>query len=80
MTVKRPTADQLRAIAADLGMSMSDADLASYLGIMQANFAAYDVVAAMPDYLPMVKYPRAPGYKPESLSGHFRPDYKVFEA
>ena len=44
MTVKRPTADQLRAIAADLGMSMSDVDLASYLGIMQANFAAYDVV------------------------------------
>jgi amidase len=75
MTVKRPTADQLRAIAADLGMSMSDADLASYLGIMQANFAAYDVVAAMPDYLPMVKYPRAPGYKPEGEENKYNAWY-----
>jgi amidase len=75
MTVKRPTADQLRAIAADLGMSMSDADLASYFGIMQANFAAYDVVAAMPDYLPMVKYPRAPGYKPEGEENKYNAWY-----
>ena len=75
MTVKRPTADQLRAVAADLGMSMSDADLASYLGIMQANFAAYDVVAAMPDYLPTVKYPRAPGYKPEGEENKYNAWY-----
>jgi amidase len=46
-------------------MAMSDADIASYLAIMQSNFAAYDVIAAMPDYLPTVKYPRTPGYKPE---------------
>jgi amidase len=75
MTVKRPTADQLRAIAADLGMSMSDDDLASYLGIMQANFAAYDVVAAMPDYVPTVKYPRAPGYKPEGEENKYNAWY-----
>jgi amidase len=75
MTVKRPTADQLRAVAADLGMSMSDADLASYLGIMQANFAAYDIVAAMPDYLPTVKYPRAPGYKPEGEENKYNAWY-----
>jgi amidase len=65
MTVNRPTAEQLHAVAKDLGMSMSDADIASYLAIMQPNFAAYDAVAAMPDYLPTVKYPRTPGYKPE---------------
>jgi amidase len=65
MTVKRPTPEQLRAVAEDLGMTMSDADIASYQRIMQPNFAAYDVVAAMPDYLPTVKYPRTPGYKPE---------------
>jgi amidase len=65
VTVKRPTAEILRAVAEDLGMSVPDADIASYLAIMQANFAAYDVVAAMPDNLPMVKYPRTPGYKPE---------------
>ena len=65
MTVKRPIAEQLHAVAKDLGMTMSDADIASYLAIMQPNFAAYDAVAAMPDYLPTVKYPRTPGYKPE---------------
>jgi amidase len=65
MSVKRPTTEQLRAVAEDLGMSMSDADLASYLAIMQPNFTAYDAVNAMPHYLPDVKYPRTPGYKPE---------------
>jgi amidase len=65
MSVKRPSAEQLHSVAADLGMTMSDADIASYLAILQPNFAAYDVVDAMPDYLPTVKYPRTPGYKPE---------------
>ena len=65
MTVKRPTAEQLRTIAAELGMSISEVDIASYLSLMQPNFAAYDAVAAMPDYLPTVKYPRTPGYRPE---------------
>ena len=65
MTVKRPLPEQLRAVAEDLGMTMSDADIASYLAIMQPNFAAYDALEALPDYLPAVKYPRTPGYKPE---------------
>ena len=29
MTVKRPIAEQLHAVAKDLGMTMSDADIAS---------------------------------------------------
>lgn len=65
MSVKRPSAEQMHAVAADLGMTVSDADIASYLAILQPNFAAYDVVDAMPDYLPTVKYPRTPGYRPE---------------
>ncbi len=75
MTVKRPTVEQLRAVAKELGMSMSDADLASYLAIMQANFAAYDVIAAMPDHLPTVKYPRTPGYKPEGEENKYNAWY-----
>ena len=65
MSVKRPSAEQMHAVAADLGMTVSDADIASYLAILQPNFAAYDLVDAMPDYLPTVKYPRTPGYRPE---------------
>ena len=75
MTVNRPTVEQLHAVAKDLGMSMSDADIASYLAIMQPNFAAYDAVAAMPDYLPTVKYPRTPGYKPEGEENKYNAWY-----
>jgi amidase len=75
MTVQRPTIEQLRAVAEDLGMSMSDADLASYLAILQPNFAAYDAVNAMPDYLPTVKYPRTPGYRPEGEENKYNAWY-----
>jgi amidase len=75
MSVKRPTAEQLHAVAADLGMTMSDADIASYLAILQPNFAAYDVVAATPDYVPAVKYPRTPGYKPEGEENKYNAWY-----
>ncbi len=31
---------------------------------MRPSVAAYNVVDAMPDNLPRVKYPRTPGYRP----------------
>ena len=65
MAVRRPTLDQLRSVAKDLGMHMGEEELKSYDELMQANYAAYDAVEAMPDYLPAVKYPRTPGYRPE---------------
>ena len=65
MAVRRPTLDQLRSVAEDLGMHMGDEELKSYDALMQANYAAYDVVDAMADYVPAVKYPRLPGYRPE---------------
>jgi amidase len=65
MGVTRPNLEQLRAIAEDLGMHMSEADLKSYDSLMQGNYAAYDLIDAMPDFLPQVKYPRTPGYRPE---------------
>lgn len=65
MPVKSPTPAQLREIVSELGMSMTDADIDSYLALMAPNFEAYNAIDAMPDYLPEVKYPRAPGYKPE---------------
>src|SRR3954468_17950572 len=65
MAVRRPTLDQLRSVAEDLGMHMGDEELKSYDALMQANFAAYEAVDAMPDYIPAVKYPRTPGYHPE---------------
>jgi amidase len=75
MTVKRPNLNQLRAVAEDLGMNMSDADLESYNALLQGNFAAYDLIEAMPDYLPEVRYPRTPGYRPEGEENKYNAWY-----
>jgi amidase len=75
MAVRRPTLDQLRGVAEDLGMHMGEEELKSYDALMQANYAAYDAVDAMPDYVPAVKYPRTPGYRPEGDENKFNAWY-----
>src|ERR1700739_1620440 len=75
MAVRRPTLEQLRGVAEDLGMHMSDEELKSYDTLMQANYAAYDAVDAMPDYVPAVKYPRTPGYRPEGEENKYNAWY-----
>jgi amidase len=64
MAVQVPTPDQMREVASDIGMSFTDADLKSFIDLMRPSVAAYNVVDAMPDNLPVVKYPRTPGYRP----------------
>ena len=64
MAVQVPTEEQLREVAADVGLSLTDADVKSYIDLMRGSVAAYNVVDAMPDNLPRVKYPRTPGYRP----------------
>jgi amidase len=63
-TVKRPTLDQMSKIAASLHMSMSEQEIAEYLDVLEGTFQAYDRVNQLPDYLPPVRYPRTPGYRP----------------
>ena len=62
--VKRPTHQQLKKIVESLHMSMSDAEVAEYLEVVDGTLAAYDKLASMPDYLPQVRYPRTPGHRP----------------
>jgi amidase len=64
MAVQLPTPEQLRAAAGDVGLSLTDTDVESYIGLMTASAAAYNVVDAMPDDLPEVKYARTPGKFP----------------
>lgn len=64
MPVQLPTPDQLKEIAEEMGLSVTDADVASYLGLMAGNVEGYNVVDSMPDNLPQVKYPRTPGFRP----------------
>jgi len=64
MPVSKPTHDQLREIAEEMGLSLTDDDVKSFMGLMQSSIDGYNVVDAMPDNLPAVKYPRTPGYRP----------------
>jgi amidase len=64
LTVKTPTIEQLQDVAADLGMTFSDEDLAEHLAALAPSFAAYNIVDRMADEKPPVTYPRLPGYRP----------------
>jgi amidase len=64
MTVQRPTHAQMKTVVAELGMNMSDARVQEFLDVMQGTLDAYDVVDALPDFLPPVLYPRTSGYRP----------------
>ena len=64
-SVKLPTPSELVAVAKQLGMTLSDGDVAFFLETMAGSVAAYGLLEGMADNLPPVKYPRAPGYRPE---------------
>src|SRR6266571_4118097 len=64
MAVQVPTPDQIKAAATEVGLSLTDADIQSYIELIKPNIHAYNVVDAMPDYLPVVRYPRTPGSFP----------------
>jgi amidase len=59
-SVKRPSLAQMREIASSLHLSMSEAEIAEYLQVLEPTFQAYDRVQQLPDNLPPVKYPRTP--------------------
>ena len=64
MAVQVPTPSQLRAAADEIGLSLTDADVASFIELIRPSIGAYNVVDAMPDNLPEVRYPRTPGRRP----------------
>jgi amidase len=63
-TVRRPTLEQMHDIVDSLHFSMSEAEIAEYLDVLEGTFQSYDRVNQLPDYLPPVRYPRTPGYRP----------------
>ena len=64
MAVNRPTVAQLQEVARSLGIHLSDEHAATYHAMLQPGFDAYDLIDALPDFLPQVTYPRTPGYRP----------------
>jgi len=63
-TVKVPSLEQLREVAAELGFTFDDADLAAHHRALLPGFDAYNRLDRMPDELPPVGYPRLPGRRP----------------
>ena len=64
MPVTLPTPDQLKRIAEEMNLALTDSDVASFLALMKPSIDGYNVVDQLPDNLPPVKYPRTPGYRP----------------
>jgi amidase len=64
MAVPYPSPEQVKEAAVEVGLSLTEDDVKSYIGLMKGMVDAYNVVDHMPDYLPAVKYPRTPGYFP----------------
>ena len=74
-SAKLPTPDELKAVGRQLGMTLSDADVAFFLETMGGSVAAYHAVEAMADPMPPVKYPRTPGYRPEGAENKYNAWY-----
>src|SRR5690349_22620035 len=66
MSVPVPSPEQWRSVAKQCGLSLSDADIASFGGLLAGLVQAYDLVDGLPDELPPVKYPRTSGTKPSA--------------
>lgn len=64
MAVRRPTIEQVRELAASFGMTMSAAEAETYRRLMTGAFDNYDVVDALADPVPAIRYPRTPGHRP----------------
>jgi amidase len=64
MSVPYPTPEQLKEAASVMGLSLTEDDVRSYLGLIKPMVDAYNVVDSMPDELPAVRYARTPGYFP----------------
>ena len=70
-TIKVPTLEQLGEVAAELGFSLTEADLAAHRESLLPSFEAYNLVDRLPDELPTVTYPRLPGRRPPAEeNGH----------
>jgi amidase len=64
MSVKTPSTDQIRELAASYNIRLSADDAASYLGLMKGVLASYNRLDELTEPKPTVKYPRTAGQRP----------------
>ncbi|GAB4229430.1 MAG: amidase [Elainellaceae cyanobacterium] len=75
MGVKLPTIDELARIAKEFYLDLSEADLASFQGLMQGTLSSYDRIEQLTEPTLSVKYPRSPGYRPQPEDNPFNAWY-----
>jgi len=61
-----PSPDKLTAIASRMGIAFKPGDAEEFLGLMTPFFEAAAATLQAVDPLPVVQYPRTPGYKPSA--------------
>lgn len=66
MAIVRPTLEQLLDTAGSLHMQLDREQASEYLALMQPSFDAYDLIDALPDCIPSIRYERTPGYRPSA--------------
>lgn len=74
-TLRLPSTEELRKVAAELGMTMSDDELAQHRACLEGGIAAYNLVDQMPDELPEVTWPRRPGRRPSAEENKYNAWY-----
>jgi amidase len=65
MSFKMPSIDQVRALGEDLGFEITDDYANSFIGFIKPFADGYRQLAALPDDVPAIKYPRGAYYRPE---------------
>ena len=65
MTFKLPSTAQVRSLGDSLGMDLTDDYAKSFIDFIKPFGDGYRLLAALPDDVPEVKYPRGAYYRPE---------------
>lgn len=69
--IKRPEIGDVQDVGSELGMTLSQQDGASFLGLMEGLFEAYDLVEDMESPVAEVAYPRDAGIRPARENNPF---------
>jgi amidase len=65
MSFKLPSTDQLRRLGEELGLELTESYSDSVIEFLTPFAEGYRLIAALPDELPPVKYPRGGYYRPQ---------------
>jgi amidase len=70
-----PTGGEILEIARGFGMTLTDADAASFRGLMAGSMASYARLDELAEPKLPVKYPRTPGYRPSEQENPYNAWY-----